>query len=109
MGISLRGTERASVIDNQFYEYEGDYAIRLWRQPGGPKRHSKLIRISGNIITGGKRAGIFLEDSSQVMISENQIAPGEGAKAISVAASCSDITLRDNMVEGEILNESASK
>jgi len=109
VGISVRGTQRVNIVDNQFVDHTGEYAIRLWRQPGGPQRRSEQIRIAGNFITGGTRACLLAEDSSRVILSENDFAPAEGAKAIEIAASCTDFVLRDNQTEGDVINLSASQ
>lgn len=106
IGISLRGADRISVTNNQFNDYTGEYCIKLWRQPGGPQRISELNRISGNMLVGGKQASLFIEDSRRITVSENQCFPAEGGVPIQIADTCSDILLRDNIVEGDILNAS---
>jgi len=106
IGISLRGASRTSVTNNQFYNYTGESCIRLWRQAGRSQLISKLNRISGNMIVGGKVASLYMEDSSQITVSENQIFPAKGGKAIQVAESCSAILMKDNIVEGEVINAS---
>lgn len=108
-GIQLQAADHVAVVNNQFLDYEGAYAIHLSRQTGGPKKTSQQIQIAGNTITGGKRASIFAQDSSRITISDNQITAVEGGKAIEIAASCSDVFLRDNLVEGEVINQAANQ
>lgn len=95
-GISVRGSSFVSVVNNQFYDFAGDYAIRLWRQPGGPQRRATDSRIAGNIIKGGNRAAISLEDADRIILSENIIHPNDNATAIRIADSCTEIVLLNN-------------
>jgi len=108
-GLSLQGTKYASVVNNQFYNYTGDFCVRVTGSATDPQKRTELSRIAGNIVVGGRQASLFLENSSQVIVSENQFLPYEGGVAIKIAETASKIQLTDNIVEGEIVNASAPK
>ena len=110
MAISQRTSDRITIVDNQFNNYTGDYVIRFWK---GPKTKftrdfAKLSRVSGNMVVGGKVAAISMEDSQQIILSENLVVPLEGGKAIEIADSCSEILVKNNIAEGEVVDLATS-
>jgi len=108
-GLSLQGTKYASVVNNQFFNYTGDFCIRVTGSASDPQKRTEFSRIAGNIVVGGRQASLSLENSTQVIVSENQFLPYEGGVAIKIAETASKIQLTDNIVEGEVVNASAPK
>lgn len=108
-GLSLQGTKYASVVNNQFFNYTGDFCIRVTGSASDPQKMTELSRIAGNIVVGGRQASLSLESSKQIIVSENQFLPYEGGAAIKIAETASKIQLTDNIVEGEVVNASAPK
>jgi len=108
-GLSVRGSKHVSVTNNQFFNYTGDFCILLQGSPSDAQTMTQLSRIAGNIVVGGRQASLSLENSSQIIVSENQFLPYEGGVAIKIADTASKIQLTDNIVEGEIMNLSEPK
>jgi len=110
VAISQRSSDRITIENNQFDNYTGDYVIRLWKGPAAKFTNSlaKLSRVSGNMIVGGKVASISMEESQQIILSENQVVPLKGGKAIEIAGNCSKILVKNNIAEGEVVNLAAS-
>jgi len=106
MAISQRTSERMTILSNQFNNYTGDYVIRFWKgkKTKFTRDFAKLSRVSGNMVVGGKVAAISMEDSQQIILSENLVVPLEGGKAIEIADSCSKILVKNNIAEGEVVN-----
>ena len=106
-GLSLRGAKYVSIVNNQFFNYRGDFCIHVTGSASDPQRVTEFSRIGGNIVVGGRQASLSLESCRQIIVSENQLLPFEGGVAINIAETASKIQLTDNIVEGEIVKASA--